>query len=190
MKPITEQKIYCVFGLLLGLSIPAISYPNPALTFDLQPVLVSERLIGDSVTETERKVIHCIAQLKVATKFSGRYTGFGRSQTKDFLAYEKALSLGGTVRADLEELLKTASPAGRLYAAILLERLDPPAGIEALKHMLTDNSIVTFGFHGCGGMTGPLWMTAKTLIEQPNVRLNCFERIYPKIQKKPVASAT
>lgn len=189
MKATAEKRKYCLLGLLLGLIIPGVSYPSPAFTSELMTGVVSEKLSGDSFAETKSKVVPCLAQLKVAERFCGRYTGFGASQTKDFLAYEKALSLGGAIRTDLEELLKTASPAGRLYAAILLERLDPPAGREALKQMLTDNSTVTFSFFGCGGGIGPLWMTAKTLIEQPNVRIDCFETIDPKLAKKPGSSS-
>ncbi|WP_422734493.1 hypothetical protein ACN26Y_06915 [Micromonospora sp. WMMD558] len=52
------------------------------------------------------------------------------------------------VRAQLDRLLGTGSPAGRVYAAALLERLDPAAGRSAWERLRDDPAEVPT-FTGC-----------------------------------------
>ncbi|MGN9774952.1 hypothetical protein ACTMS0_04125 [Micromonospora sp. H33] len=52
------------------------------------------------------------------------------------------------VRGQLDRLLATGSPAGRVYAAALLERLDPAAG-RAAWEWLRDDPAEVATFTGC-----------------------------------------
>lgn len=52
------------------------------------------------------------------------------------------------VRGQLDRLLTTGSPAGRVYAAALLDRLDPPAGRAAWERLRDDPAEVGT-FTGC-----------------------------------------
>jgi hypothetical protein len=55
---------------------------------------------------------------------------------------------GASLRPALEELLRSATPAGKVYAALLLTRLDPVAGRAAWQGLARDRAEVTT-FSGC-----------------------------------------
>lgn len=69
--------------------------------------------------------------------------------TEAYLALEDALRLHGEqLRSRLEQLLDTATPAGRLYAAQLLTRLDEAAGRAAWQRLAGQRDEVRT-FSGC-----------------------------------------
>jgi hypothetical protein len=55
---------------------------------------------------------------------------------------------GEALRPRLERLVATATPAGKVYAATLLDRIDPVAGREAWRRLSRDRSPVNT-FTGC-----------------------------------------
>jgi hypothetical protein len=55
---------------------------------------------------------------------------------------------GNELRAELERLLSSATPAGKVYAADLLGQLDPEAGRAAWQRLAEDPAPVST-FHGC-----------------------------------------
>jgi hypothetical protein len=55
---------------------------------------------------------------------------------------------GDALRPELERLLTKATPAGKLYAALLLARLDPEAGRATWQRLAGDRSPVRT-FSGC-----------------------------------------
>jgi hypothetical protein len=55
---------------------------------------------------------------------------------------------GAALRPGLERLVATATPAGKVYAAILLGRIDPAAGRDAWRKLAHDKSPVDT-FSGC-----------------------------------------
>ena len=59
-----------------------------------------------------------------------------------------ARQLSEEVRPKLERLVERATPAGKVYAATLLDRLDPVAGEAAWKRLARDRSGVNT-FTGC-----------------------------------------
>lgn len=77
-------------------------------------------------------------QLEDASLKSGKMAGFTRQASK----------LGAASRPDLEWIIENGSPAGRLYAAALLKRLDNTAGAEAFKILSRDMGDVTIDFVG------------------------------------------
>jgi hypothetical protein len=69
-----------------------------------------------------------LEDLGAATMLSFGGFGFAAIKSPATLAYEYLREAGPRVRSGLQDLLATASPAGRVYAAHLLERLDPAHG--------------------------------------------------------------
>jgi hypothetical protein len=80
-------------------------------------------------------------------------------------AYEKlAAARDPALKPALERLLDTATPAGKVYAAVLLDHLDPAAGREAWQRLSRESAVVDT-FSGCiAGRT--------TLAEYAAARLN------------------
>ena len=76
-------------------------------------------------------------------------TGARLPATDAYFALEERLGDSGeALRPELEKLLKRATPAGRVYAAELLNRVDRAAGRAARDRLLTDHAQVT-RFDGC-----------------------------------------
>jgi len=121
----------------------------------------------------------CLARLNKATCFSGRSTGIAGGKTIDFAAYEGLFKIGPSVRPKVENLWKTASPAGRLYAAILLEHVDSKAGRKALTEMLSDSSMVEVRLAGCVGAGAQVKEVARRLLLEPRIRICDFETVQP-----------
>jgi hypothetical protein len=64
-------------------------------------------------------------------------------------AYDAVVDqLSPALRPKLDRLLDRATPAGKVYAATLLSRLDPPAGYAAWQRLTRDSSTVST-FTGC-----------------------------------------
>lgn len=92
---------------------------------------------------TEAPAGNCLQILETAKSLDSRAVGYSGEKTKVFLAYENAARQGSKIRTKLDWLLEHASPAGRLYSALLIRRLDAKAGRAALCKLTKDNSIVT-----------------------------------------------
>jgi len=76
-------------------------------------------------------------------------TGARLPATDAYFALEERLAeIGADVRPELEKMLDRATPAGRVYAAELLNRVDRAAGRAARDRLLTDRAQVT-RFDGC-----------------------------------------
>lgn len=78
-----------------------------------------------------------------------REKGDTNQPSPQWLAFQKHLKFGATAKPQILELLEKASPAGRLYAVILLKQLDPAAADRVLRKMLTDKTPVDY-IVGCG----------------------------------------
>lgn len=63
-------------------------------------------------------------------------------------AFMVVSNAGESVRSELEIMLQSGTPSGRIYAAILLRKIDPLAGENALKQLQGDRDIVGYA-HGC-----------------------------------------
>jgi hypothetical protein len=80
--------------------------------------------------------------LRTAAGLQGRALGAMARPSKLYQAFEQAGQAGPT-RPNLERLLREATPAGRIYAAMLLVKLDPKAGRQALDQMRSDQTPLT-----------------------------------------------
>lgn len=82
--------------------------------------------------------------IKKAETLDDSAVGYAAKKTKTFEAFEKALGAGSSIKAETEWLLNNSTPAGRLYAAILLNEIDSEAGHNAFKKLLTDKAVVKY----------------------------------------------
>lgn len=85
-----------------------------------------------------------IQALSVATHLDDSAVGFTNQRTDTFNAFEKAFSAGESARPHLDWLIKNASGAGKIYAAILIEQLDKEAGKQAYKSLKADQEVVEY----------------------------------------------
>ena len=91
-----------------------------------------------------RKLPDYLEQMRKAEHLDDSAVGYAAKRSETFEAFEKALAAGDSIRGDLEWLLKNASPAGRIYAAILISHFDKEAGRKALESLKTDNATVNY----------------------------------------------
>jgi hypothetical protein len=61
--------------------------------------------------------------------------GFAGVTLPETAAYRELEGAGGEVRRDVEKLLRHATPAGKVYAATLIDEIDRAAGRDAWKHL-------------------------------------------------------
>lgn len=69
-------------------------------------------------------------------------------RTETYKAFERASAAGNSIRPQLETMVQSSTPAGRLYAAILLQRIDRTTGEKALKQLQSDQTQVAY-LSGC-----------------------------------------
>jgi hypothetical protein len=78
--------------------------------------------------------------LRTAGGLQGRALGATARPSQLYQAFEQAITAGSKIRPEIEWLLDEATPAGRIYAAMLLVKLDPKAGRQALESMQSDQT--------------------------------------------------
>jgi hypothetical protein len=78
--------------------------------------------------------------LREATRLEGRALGVAGVPSQIYQAFERA---GKTTRSDVDRLLRESTPAGRIYATMLLVKLDPKAGRTLLEQMRSDQTPLT-----------------------------------------------
>ncbi len=87
-----------------------------------------------------------------ANSFDGPAVGVAAAKSGTYQAFEEAIAQGDQIRPEIEHLLQQGTPAGQLYAALLLLRLDRPVGVQALAQLQSDQVMVT-RFSGCERIT-------------------------------------
>lgn len=100
----------------------------------------------------EPQLTDCLKSLQTATSFDTKAVGYSGEDSKNFLAYEEAARQGPRIRTELDWLVVHASPAGRLYSALLIRHLDAKAGHTVLCRLTNDKSVVN---HRLGCLGGP-----------------------------------
>jgi hypothetical protein len=78
-----------------------------------------------------------LATLREASRLEGRALGIAGVSSQIYQAFEQA---GKTTRSDVDRLLHESTPAGRIYATMLLVKLDPKAGRQLLEQMRSDQT--------------------------------------------------
>lgn len=98
-------------------------------------------------TESEEKATNALEEsfekLRAAKMFEGFPVGGMGQKRKVYEAFARLYRAGANARRErIEDLLAHATPAGRLYAALLLSHLDEAAGRRALEGLRDDNAEV------------------------------------------------
>ncbi|PZG15347.1 hypothetical protein C1I95_19840 [Micromonospora craterilacus] len=95
-----------------------------------------------SGSEQDSELTAAVAELAVAGRVAFGGVGIVGSLLPETEAYQRVAAAAADhpeeVRQQLDHLLATAEPAGRVYAATLLEQLDPAAGRAAWTAMRAD----------------------------------------------------
>jgi hypothetical protein len=81
--------------------------------------------------------------LREATRLEGRALGVAGVPSQVYQGFEQAQQPGKTSRSDVDRLLQESTPAGRIYATMLLVKLDPKAGRKLLEQMRSDQTALT-----------------------------------------------
>lgn len=101
---------------------------------------------------TRRSVADAARELATAEMLAFGGVGFAGRVLPATEAFRTLLEAAGAdperVRPQLTRLLSEGSPAGRAYAATVLERVDPPAGRAAWESLTGQNAPLTT-FTGC-----------------------------------------
>lgn len=80
-------------------------------------------------------------KLRAAEIFEGFPVGGMGQKRKNYEAFARLYRAGASAGRDrIEDLLARAKPAGKLYAALLLRRLDESAGRRALEGLRDDDT--------------------------------------------------
>jgi hypothetical protein len=103
------------------------------------------RQAGESAAPSVERAIEVVAGAGMVA-FGG--VGFAGTVLPETTAFEVLAAAGPAIRPELEKLLASATPAGRIYAATALESIDPDAGAAAWRRLVDDHSDVTIG-SGC-----------------------------------------
>jgi hypothetical protein len=89
-----------------------------------------------------------LATLREATRLEGQALGEDAFPSKIYQAFEQASQPGQVSRSNIDRLLHESTPAGRIYTAMLLVKLNPKAGRQLLEKMKSDQTALTEAF-GC-----------------------------------------
>jgi type IV pilus biogenesis protein CpaD/CtpE len=81
--------------------------------------------------------------LREATRLEGRALGVAGVPSQIYQGFEQAQQPGKTSRSEIDQLLHESTPAGRIYATMLLVKLDPKAGRKLLEQMRSDQTPLT-----------------------------------------------
>jgi hypothetical protein len=112
--------------------------PSISLDLSLERQKEQEKLPEHLLLLTQAKVLNSSA------------IGAAAVRTELYKAFERAAVDGDSIRPQLETMVQSATPAGRIYAAILLRKIDRLAGETALKQLQSDQASVTY-WSGCMG---------------------------------------
>jgi hypothetical protein len=78
--------------------------------------------------------------LWTAVGLQGRALGAAARPSQLYQAFNQALQDGAKNRPNIERLLREGTPAGRIYGAMLLAKIDLKAGRQALEQMRSDQT--------------------------------------------------
>ncbi|CAN1211656.1 hypothetical protein TUMEXPCC7403_15740 [Tumidithrix helvetica PCC 7403] len=136
-----------LLGIVLGLGsvapLGSAQIPNTRQQAKIQTALLEHR-------KEQEKLPEYLVILSQAGTLDSSAVGIAAIRSNTYKAFERALAAGNTIRPQIETLLQQSTPAGRIYAAILLEQLDRSAGDRALRQLQSDHTQVTY-LNGCIG---------------------------------------
>lgn len=101
-----------------------------------------------SLVATERQAATLPIERAVETLSNAGMLAFGGvgiagSVLPETTAFDAVVAAGSAAKPALEQLLDTATPAGKVYAATALQRIDPEAGRAAWRRLVDDGGELT-----------------------------------------------
>lgn len=108
----------------------------------------------------------CCVDLSDVDILEGAEVGRFSDKSSTYRAYEACFAMGPCINDELVLLTQHASPAGRLYAVLLLRQFNSPAGVEALKEMQTSGQQVRVRWGGCVSRYITMGKAATKLLDQ------------------------
>ncbi|MEW6731204.1 MAG: hypothetical protein AB1489_07695 [Acidobacteriota bacterium] len=94
--------------------------------------------------DAERKLPDYLEILGKAEYLDDSAVGYAAKRSETYQAFEKALAAGESIYLDLDWLRQHASPAGRIYAAILINQLNKEDGRKAYQELQKDTAMVDY----------------------------------------------
>lgn len=157
--------------------------------FRLLAVVVSiviAQLLGHALASDDsaaKGLPECLKKLHHATSFDDQVAGESGPRP-NFLAYAQAREkIAGIEIADLEWLQARASPAGRLYSALLMKESGKVSDEQAFGRLLKDGAKVEY-FSGCKGMETTVGEVADRFLKEGHF-MNFRPSIFCKLKASP-----
>jgi hypothetical protein len=124
----------------------------------------------------------CLQTLLKAKTWNDGVRGEGPEISKNFLAYSDAVAILSKLRTeDLEYVLKSGTPAGRIYAAMLLKQSGRDN--QSFQKLLADKSTVDY-VSGCKAMSAAVQDIARSFIDK-GCYLNFSLTVFCTLQPPP-----
>lgn len=131
--------------VLLGLIIFQASARGQQRTIQLPLLEISEN------QPTSSSSSQMLSTLAMASQLDSARVGYAGTPGPYYTAYQQAKRLGAEVYPQLQQLLPTATPSGKLYLSALIRRIDPSQGKALLTELTSDQTQIT-GQSGCLGL--------------------------------------
>jgi hypothetical protein len=138
MFKITTQLILLRSLLLIGSCMALLALTVKSSQAEMGAIAPLPKLL--ELSKPKPQLPPHLATLREASRLEGRALGIAGVSSKIYQAFEQA---GKTTRSDVDRLLHESTPAGRIYATMLLVKLDPKAGRQLLEQMRSDQTPLT-----------------------------------------------
>jgi hypothetical protein len=115
-------------------------------------VLADEVIDGSAVAVMPEEWPAYLEILRQAGSVDDSAIGYAAVKSETYQAFEMAIAQGSDIRPAIEYLLQAGTPAGRVYAAVLLRRLDAAAGEVAIAQLRTEE-VAVMRLSGCDRFT-------------------------------------
>jgi hypothetical protein len=80
--------------------------------------------------------------LRTTKYWDNKFVGPDYKPSKVFEAFQQASKAGEKIRPEIEQIIQSGTPAGKMYAVVILANFDPEAAKQVLEKMRNDDSVV------------------------------------------------
>jgi hypothetical protein len=137
----------------------------------LVPRAMTNSIPAESRVATTVSLPTYLETLLRAHTFDSSAVGVAAHKSKTYQAFEQAIAAGDRIRPEIEYLLNQGSPAGQLYAALLLLRLDRQSGKQALKQLRSDQ-VMVIRYSGCDRLTMSMSQAVTEISDEHGLELS------------------
>jgi hypothetical protein len=132
---------------------------------------MADSMPPESSVTTPASLPAYLETLLEATTFDDSAVGVAAVKTATYQAFEQAIEAGDRIRPEIEYVLQQGTPAGRLYAALLLLHFDRESGKQALEQLRSEEVMVT-RFSGCSPSTMSMSQAVAEISSEQGVELS------------------